>query len=472
MSDRSPLAMALGLGILLAACGSDDESAAAAPGPAPSADTGGEVTPDAGGGETPAPAPAGACLFVHPATQAPACRAFAAGAGDADTCAALGAGQPVRWLTGESCPALQGGGACTLGDGNVLAMEAASRVQCRQAEDACTGVEGGSWQADARCLQADLQGGAVGRGVFVPPSFTCSEDPAVAGETVCTWNLISGCTEPGQRYAEQGDCDAVRTQRPFSVFTYNFEADPEDPRLQDEAFQAELAWVTDQVETCACVCCHSTEAGPGGGASGWYLEASAIWTDSVPDDGLAILAGLADSSAFGAFAPEDNFGFSRDVTGLPTNDPARMQAFFLQEWLRRGLDVEGAASIPPFGGPLVGQALFEPGACVPGIGVAADGSIDWGATPIRYLYVLEAGSANPGVPPNRDTPSGTLWRIDVAPDAEALEAPVQWGVVPDGAVQRMPLGAAPAPLTPGESYYLYALFDVGFPIQRCLFTMP
>jgi hypothetical protein len=36
----------------------------------------------------------------------------------------------------------------------------------------------------------------------------------------------------------------------------------------------------------------------------------------------------------------------------------------------------------------------------------------------------------------------------------------------------VPAAGAPSALTPGATYYLYVLEDVGIPITRCLFTAP
>ena len=72
-------------------------------------------------------------------------------------------------------------------------------------------------------------------------------------------------------------------------------------------------------------------------------------------------------------------------------------------------------------------------------------ALRWTGGDARYLYVLDADSQSPGVPPNLDLPEGTLWRIDVAPTAVPIESGVTYGVVPEGASQAFPEGA-PAPL--------------------------
>jgi hypothetical protein len=310
-------------------------------------------------------------------------------------------------------------------------------------------------------------------GIFIQPRLVCSApvagDEPAAGDSICTYTAISACTEPGRDFADYGRCDIVRTQRPYSAQPPVIQSDAADPRLDDPAFQTELEWVTSQVKACACVCCHSSELAPEG-PSDWHLEASAIWTDSVSDDGVALLAGLVDSSSFGAYPPEQNFGFERVRTALPSTDPDRMKTFFLEEYLRRGNLESEAAAIPPFGGPLVTQATFEPRACAGSIGVKADGTIRFTGS-ARYLYLLESGSANPGVPPNLDTPEGTIWRVDVAESAPALRGAVTYGRVPVGAAQRVPASGAPRALTVGEQVYLYTLADVGLPLTRCIATV-
>ena len=287
---------------------------------------------------------------------------------------------------------------------------------------------------------------------------------------MCTWNLISACTEPGRRFADYASCDVVVTQRPYYAYPVEYDTPDDDPRLQDEEYMAEMAWVTEQTEACACICCHSVEDAPSG-SSGWYVEAGPLWIDIVDDDALAMLAGLVDSTAFGAFPPEENNGFDRMTTGLPTTDIERMQTFLVEEYLRRGNTLEDAERYPAFGGPLYTQALYEPEACTGTRGIGADGTIDWGSSAVRYVYVLEEDSANPGVPPNLDLPDGTIWRIDVGASDDPIEGPIQYGQVPDGAKQSWPVDGEPQALEPGKTYYAYVLLDVGVPVLRCLSTL-
>jgi hypothetical protein len=193
--------------------------------------------------------------------------------------------------------------------------------------------------------------------------------------------------------------------------------------------------------------------------------------DSFYDSGLALGAGWVDSSAFGAFDPTDNNGFDRVHSGFPTTDPARMKAFFVAELAHRGKTQADFPNAPAFGGPLVDQQRFKPSACAKGEGVGSDGKLHWTGGPARYVWVLDAESANPTVPPNLDLPTGTLWRVDVPWEGVPVRDGFTYGAAPAGATQRFPAqGASPKALEPGKTYYLYVAADVGNPITRCTFT--
>jgi hypothetical protein len=182
-----------------------------------------------------------------------------------------------------------------------------------------------------------------------------------------------------------------------------------------------------------------------------------------------LFAGYADSSSLGAYPAADNSGFDREALGIPTNDVDRMRAFLENEMSRRGITPEEASSITPFGGPIYDQLVFAPEACANGEGVSADGTVTWRGGDARYVYVLENGAGNPGVPPNLDTPTGTVWRLDVQATGTPVASGVAYGATRDGSDQRVPeSGDAPA-LVDGETYYLYVLLDVGVPVTRCLF---
>jgi hypothetical protein len=311
-------------------------------------------------------------------------------------------------------------------------------------------------------------------GVFIPPYVTCQTPHS--GDTgdgpdgqVCTRVAISGCTEPGKYFPDYASCAVVRTQRPFWPEAPAHEPSPDDPRLQDDAFMRELAWMTQQVEASGCSCCH--DARQNDGMTGqWDIRHGPIWLDTLSDSGLSLFIGLADSSTLGAYPAADNAGFDRSHTGLPTTDTDRMQAFLRRELDRRGITQAQAAAVPPFGGPIYENRLKRPTPCsAAGHGIDPDLHVQYRGGPARYVYVLADGSDNPGVPPNLDLPEGTLWRLDVLANADALTSGFRYGTTPPGSFQAMPeRGKAPA-LKRGETYQLYVLRDVGLPIANCSF---
>jgi len=496
---RAHLGLAIGLtltsGIAFVGCG-DDSSADVfdTPDTSTSTDTGVAVD-DAG--TTPAPdtsvddatpdAPivetiVGRCDYQNAFSSAPECKAYTGAAWDeasaADDCAAVPFGTNGSFVAGETCGFEAELGRCTVDgdDGYLLVISGDDPSQCSIAQTACDTFIGGAWAADPVCEGGGTDDPPPLSGVFIPPYLDCREpmdgEPMGDGPdgSVCTQTLISACTEPGRRFADYASCDVVVTQRPYYAYPVEYDTPDDDPRLEDEAYMGELAWITEQVEACACTCCHSSEDAPSG-SSGWYIEAGPLWIDTVDDDALAMLAGLVDSSAFGTYPPEENNGFDRATTGLPTTDIERMQTFLVEEYLRRGNDLEDAEAYPAFGGPLYTQSLYEPEACTGSRGLADDGTIEWGASGARYVYVLEADAANPGVPPNLDLPEGTIWRIDVDPSDAPIEGPIQYGQLPDGASQAWPLDGDPPALEPGKTYYVYVLLDVGVPVLRCLSTL-
>lgn len=454
---------------VVAACGGE-----------PAVDDTGVETDDT---EVAGPAAIGRCDYTNTFSDGPECKEYL-GSAWTETTAAESCGTETLAATagtftaGEACPTDDVLGRCDVGEGTpdayALVFPGTDPADCEGVVIGCAFAQG-TFTPSALCEDGG-GGGGGGATVFQPFELVCVEplegEPPGDGPEgdVCTWTAISACTEEGRRYTDYGSCDAVFTQRPYAPYPVTPTTPVDDPRLDDAAWVAEYDWVTKQVEACACVCCHSTEAAPEAGTSGWYLEAGPIWVDTLDDDGLAVLAGWVDSTAFGAFDPDDNNGFSRDVTGLPTSDADRMVAFLEGELARRGLDRDDFADTEPFGGPLYDQLFYEPGPCRNGEGVARDGTVTWNNGRARYVYVLAEGSQSPGVPPNLDTPVGTIWRLDVAPTADALESGIAYGSEPTGTSQAVPTSGAPAALVPGTTYYVVALKDVYQPLTRCTFT--
>jgi hypothetical protein len=425
----------------------------------------------------------GSCLYLNSFSQSEECKEYL-GEGWTDELLQDDCAAPVPGAVGElvldvGCDRTSFLGECFIDPDT---DQASTLVFPGVAGDSCDGLSigctfaGGEYVASELCDQPTGPGGSVA--VFSPFVQVCTEP--LAGESagqsadgeVCTWQAISGSTEEGRQFSDYVDCSAVLTQRPYWAATVANDTAADDPRLSDADWVAEYDWVTEQVEASACTCCHSTALAPDGAASGWYLEAEPIWTDTFDEDGMAMMADWVSSVAFGAFPPEDNNGFSRDTTGVPTTDPDRMLAFFEGELAGRGLTQADFSETPPFGGPLYDQLVYEAGACSGSNGISADGTITWSGGGARYVYIMGETSMAPGVPPNLDMPEGTLWRVDVAPTADPVTTGISYGVVPDGATQAYPQSGAPMALDSGETYYLYALADVYQPVTRCLFTAP
>ncbi|MDI3287491.1 proteinase inhibitor [Polyangium sp. 15x6] len=436
----------------------------------------------------PAPEPAaeapGRCIYTSPFTQAEECRDYtgkgwSAESAEAD-CKALA---QSTFTKAEACAYPKTLGRCVLDGGKddeySIVFPGEDTAQCASTQRGCELFGGGKFLPDACEGVIDEPGNPDPSGsVFQWPTEVCADPKAgePAGQSsgkVCTFGAISGCTEPGRRFTDYASCEPVLTQRPYwPAPPSDFKTPDDDPRLSDAQWLGELAWVTEQVEACGCVCCHSEKAAPAEGPSNWYIEASPIWTDSFYPTGLALAAGWVSSDALGAYPPDQNNGFSRDVSGLPSTDPARMVAFFEGELLRRGFKKEDFASETPFGGPLYEQSLYVPSDCDAGQGVDAAGKITWTGGDARYVYILSADAKNPGAPPNLDLPEGTLWRLDVPWTAAPVKSGITYGEILPNTRQGHPADGSPEKLVPGTKYYLYVWADVGIPITRCLFDVP
>ena len=126
-----------------------------------------------------------------------------------------------------------------------------------------------------------------------------------------------------------------------------------------------------------------------------------------------------------------------------------------------------------FGYFLVEIIEKEPVPCTEAEGVTAEGTVIWTGNQARYIYIKEEGTRNPGVPPNNDNPEGTLWRLDVRSNQEALPSGVAYGDKPEGSKQiTPPNNAAPPALESGKNYHLYVLEDILLPIANCIFQAP
>ncbi|MEO1269853.1 MAG: proteinase inhibitor [Myxococcota bacterium] len=432
---------------------------------------------------TPLPPVVGRCDYINPFSQGDECKEYT-GAGwtegtATEDCGAVLPGIMGTFVVAERCAFDNQLGTCLggspEGEGYAIISAGDDTSLCAPAEVGCTLLGGERFELGNTCMDEEpVVTDPTQGGVFIPPFEECvpprEGEPAGNGPdgTVCTQQAISGATEPGRRYEDYGRCEVVLSQRPYYPVPPAGPAGAEDdPRLDDPVYMEELTWVTEQIEATACTCCHVERLTPNG-PSNWYTDAGVLWVDTMADSGVAMMAGLADSTAFGAFAPERNNGFDRDTTGTPTTDIERMRAFFVAELERRGASTR-EADYEPFGGPLYNQLIFEPPRCDTQ-GITAEQGVYWTGGTARYVYILEADALNPGVPPNLDRPEGTLWKLDVPPDNDPIERGFGYGTLPEGAVQAWPEGGEPAPLTVGEDYYLYVLRDVALPVTRCIFT--
>ncbi len=423
----------------------------------------------------------GHCVYTNAFTQAEECREYV-GAGwaqaDADADCADVAGTPGA----GPCVYPSTLGTCALAgapDAFVrLVFPGADAAQCQATQTGCELFAGGTFTPSPLCEDPGDPPPDPDANVFQWPTLQCIEplpgDPPGASEDgkVCTWTMISGCTEEGRKFAEYGACEPVLTQRPYSpVPPFPPPAEP-DTRLQDPVYAAEQAWVTAQVEACACVCCHQTSVTPAG-AGVWDIEAPGNWINTFSPYGLAFAGGFIDSSLLGAYPAAQNNGFERVTTGLPTTDAARMAKFFADELAHRGMSPADFADADPTPKVFYDQSIYEPGPCTEDEGINADGEIRWSGGWARYVYVLAADAENPAVPPNLDLPAGTQWRLDALADGPPFKSgAVVYGELPADTRQGFPAMDAPAALKAGQSYYLYVLADIGVPITRCLFTAP
>jgi hypothetical protein len=134
------------------------------------------------------------------------------------------------------------------------------------------------------------------------------------------------CVEVGMRFLDVFSCDSVfgpsPKQPPVSTSQVTH-----DPAVLDDP---EYAWVVSQLEACSCTCCHAED---GVGSYKWSHDFAPAWTDAAPSE---VLDALGFSGGLNTVDPDDNFGFSRSNSALPTTDASRLQAFIDRELVRRG----------------------------------------------------------------------------------------------------------------------------------------
>lgn len=430
----------------------------------------------------------GRCVYTNGFSRKPECREYRGTKWTEAEATADCRDQNKTFEVGATCAEFeQTLGECVLGQAERytwITMIGDDASTCASTKRGCEFFGGGIFGPSALCSDLDPDSSSgVGLPVFQWPERVC-KDPR-PGEApgrsengqVCTWEMISGATEEGRAFEEYASCDRVRTQRPYYPVPTNEDPERADSRLDDPTYVAELGWVKAQINSTACVCCHSTRTPQG--PSNWYVDQPGNFMNGFFNRGLAMGAGWIDTTSFGAFPPEQNNGFHRTTPQTPgetifvTTDQARMKRFFEAELAHRGIRREDFPPQSYGAGPLDTQRVYVAQACTNGEGVAADGTVTWRQGPARYVYVMEATSTPPGVPPNLDLPPGVLWRFDVPWTGSPIASgSVTYGQAPAGTTQRAPLmGPAPA-LESGKQYYLYVLADIAQPNTRCLFTAP
>jgi len=425
---------------------------------------------------------AGHCIYLNIFSNLEECREYRGAAWTAESGIDDCNGQMESTFGSGACPYDASLGYCAFEEDSDdlyhIVFPGDDTDDCASSEMGCELFGGGRFVPEPLCEpfvdDQDTDGIGSGGSVFQPGELICTDtsgaqttDPS--GADSCTWSTIGGCAEEDKKFIDYAECTPVLTQRPYvPVPQASYKTLESDPILINPTYIAEVDWAKRQAESCGCVCCHTNSVSPQG-ASIWDTEADGIWTDSFTDNGLAIMAGWIDSTSLGAHDPEDNNGFDRSRTGLPTTDIERMIAFFEGELGRRGRSADEFADATPTGGPLHTQSIFEPEPCENGEGVDASGKVSWSGGDARYVFILEEGSANPGAPPNLDEPDGTLWKLAVDYRDDAIADGFVYGQVPMGAKQMVPIDEPAPSLVPGRLYYIYAQRDVAIPITRCLF---
>ncbi len=346
------------------------------------------------------------------------------------------------------------------------------------------GCQKNAQETDEASTQQTRPGGPPGgpQPVFIQPFKVCKQMPDIGkndGSTkeVCAQTSIAGATHEGYVFSQVASCDIVRTQRPFAPKAKPIVTPPDDPRLSDPEFMKELQWLTSQARSTGCACCHDSSAVATKDYANWDISTPGIWTDQLSTRALGLLSNRLDATTLGAYPKEENFGFDRSKTGIPTNDVPRMQRFVEKEVQNRGLEEQDFVGLKPLGGPLLSMIRKAPEACKPGVGIDSSGRVLWTSGAARYIYVLGEKAETPIVPPNLDKPQGTLWRLDVLSSLGKSGTPLESGLIygsePAGTLQQIPAKPAKvSSLVAGQTYRLHVLPDVPLASTSCFFTYP
>ena len=289
---------------------------------------------------------------------------------------------------------------------------------------------------------------------------------------VCVWDNFSGNTPEGIPFTELLTCDRSFTQGPpwFAPPGRIYESD--SALLDDAEYAEDLEWVSEQVATSGCACCHDSSSGSGH-TSGFDISAPGIWTDSMTNSQLSMAAGMfTEKDLFGHYDAAANHGFDRTESLFATTDPERMKAFFTAEFERRsGSEADLEEAEGQFDA-LFGRLFEDVYDCIDPYEGIIEGTIAWNGDGVRQIYILEEEAETPGFPPNLHLPEGTVWALFVDATAAPLESgAVVPGVVPDGATQAWPEDGSMPVLVEGRTYRLYTSPDVMIPREaNCTFT--
>ena len=217
--------------------------------------------------------PLASCNYRNAFTSEPECKQYdgaawtlETAAQDCETGIVGGAGVFSEATACDLTPSL---GTCTVESdedlGYSFQIGGDDAAGCDGADLACTNFAGGTFEPNGVCRVGSDEDDHV---VFIWPYESCEqplegEDPGEGPDgDVCTWNIISGCTEEGRRFQDYGSCDVVYTNRPYYPVEPYDTTEETDPRLADDAHgRARLGDV--QVEACACVCCRTSDAPDG-----------------------------------------------------------------------------------------------------------------------------------------------------------------------------------------------------------------
>ena len=425
----------------------------------------------------------GSCSYVNRFSNGPECRDYL-GEWTVEEAEADCVQQKSTFVPDEACAVENILGYCLLDDPDGLQMrvtvEGDDVGSCKSNKTGCQFFGGGYWDPAPICQGDAADELIVNENVFPQPVQVCKdplpgEPPGQsAGGQVCTWEIISGATEEGRKYSDYASCEVPRAQRGYSPVPPNARYNEPDPRMDDPAYVAEVDWFRSQMRSAACICCHDGSAP--NGASVYDIDATGNVLNQFNDRGIAMGAGWISTVGFGAYPPEQNNGFSRSDLAhpndsiFPSTDMARMVRLFTNEAAHRGITAAEFADDNYGAGPLDELRDYVPTACSSEEGIDKKGVINWLPGRARYVYVLEAGTITPTVPPNLDLPEGTIWRLDLKDGADPIPSgEITYGEVPPTMVQRFPASGAPQALEKGKQYYLYATADVLYPISRCLF---